>query len=78
MEQGENQAADNLPVSSSDNNESEGNCAELIAACSGKQHIIGNAYILFVTKTKGRKNSAANNHYGTQYFFTENTSGYEP
>jgi hypothetical protein len=47
MDQGENQAADNLPVSSSDNNESEGNCAELVAACSCKAHIIGNAYILF-------------------------------
>ena len=55
MEQGENQAADNLPVSSSDNNESEGNCAELVAACSCKAHVIGNAYIRLTRKQKEGK-----------------------
>jgi len=78
MEQGENQAADKLPVSSSDNNESEGNCAEFVAACSCKAHVIGDAYIRFDTKTKGRKNSTASNHHDTQYLFIEYTSGYKP
>ena len=44
-------AADNL-VSSSDNNELEGNCTGLVAARFSKSHIIVN-----VTEKRGRKNS---------------------
>lgn len=45
MEQGENQSADSFVVSSSDNNELEGNCTGLVAARFLKSHIILNAYI---------------------------------
>lgn len=43
MEQGENQSAGSFVVSSSDNNELEGNCTGLVAARFLKSHIIVNA-----------------------------------
>jgi len=73
MEQGENQSADNL-VSSSDNNELEGNCTGLVAARFSKSHIIVN-----VTEKRGRKNSTTKkNAWHLIFVYTLQRSFYGP
>jgi hypothetical protein len=68
MEQGENQSADNLVVSSSDNNELEGNCTGLVAARFSKSHIIVNTYI--TQKRDEGKTLQQRKMHATKYLFT--------